>query len=241
MAIAPDVGNSSTVQASVSTYSFTGPNVGSLTNGVVEVTIISRGATSDANLAITGVTYNSVAMSLAKAQLASDSGGSAGSLRVEKWYLKNPPSGAQTIAITFTGTVNHSVAYAFSMSGVDQTNTVNASAGSGDAINASPTSTITQNITTTTDQCYITDGIYHKIGTSLTKGAGQTLIAAETFPNGGGDTADASYKGPVSTGANSTSWTLTGNDGWCMASVAYAPAATAAVARLQHLTLLGVG
>lgn len=229
MAIAFDVGGKSTVQASVSNYSFSGPTLGSLTNGLVWVATISRGAASDANLVVTGVTYNSVAMSKAKAQLEPDSGGSSGSLSTEIWYLVNPPSGSKTVAITFTGTVNHSIAYVGSLSGVDQSNPVDATAGSGDAESGSPTSTITQNITTVANQAWIVDAIYHKIGTSLTKGSGQTLVATESFPNGGGDTADASYKGPVSTGSNSTSWTLSGSDGWVICSTSWKPATTVVV------------
>jgi hypothetical protein len=241
MAIAFDVGGKSTVQASISNYSFTGPTLGSLSNGIVFVLVQSRGVASDGNLVITGITYDGSAMTLAKAQLEPDSGGSTGSLSSEIWYLKNPPSGAKTVAITFTGTVNHSTAYVGSFSGVDQTSPINASAGSGDAENASPTSTITQNITTTVANCFIVDSIYHKTSNALTPGAGQTVIAAESEPNGGGDTSDASYKGPVSSGANSTSWTLTGNDGWVIANVAFAPAGISSAIISRGLLMMGVG
>lgn len=223
MAIAFDVGGKSTVQAAISNFSFSGPTVGTLTNGCAVITTQVRGSSSNTNLPITGVTYAGNAANVAKAQQANDPGGSAGSLAAEIWRRLAPGSGSQTVAITFTGTVNHATAYVAALSGVDQTNPVGNTAGSGDAANASPTSTITQNITASANNIMLVDSIYHKIGTSLTRGASQTLIASESLPNGGGDTSDSSYKPVATAGATSMSWTLSGNDGWVIAAAEFKP------------------
>lgn len=239
MAVAFDVGNKSTVGATVSSISYTGPTVGTLTDGLVAVSVQVRGASSDANTAVSSGTYAGNAMTIDRNQLASDSGGAAGSLRAAILHRVNPGSGAQTVVVNFTGTVNHATVYTGSFSGVDQSSPVGNTTGAGDATNSSPTSTISTSITTTGANSALVDSIYHKIGTSLTRGASQNLISTESFPNGGGDTSDASYKLVAAAGATSMSWTLTGNDGWVHAVVEFKQ--TAAAVTTRHLGLLGVG
>lgn len=224
MAIAFDVGGKSSVQGSGASLTFTGPTVGTLTNGLVVVGVPRRGgASANSNLNITGITYNGVAMTQGPNVNSADSP-SSNTLAVDIWYLVNPPSGAKTIVVSYSGTVNTCVAYVASFSGVDQTNPLDASNTSKQNASSSPNTT---SVTTVTNGAWLFDVIYNKIGTSLTRGASQTLVAAESLPNGGGDTADGSYKGPIATaGSTSMSWTFSGTDDYAHAVMAIRPVVT---------------
>lgn len=221
MAIAFDVGGKSTVQSSVSSISFTGPTLGTLTNALVGVLVQERGASATNDLIVTSGTYDGNALTLGKAQLEPDSGGAGGSLNAEIWYRVGVGSGAKTVVVNFTGTVNTAMVYVGSLSGVDQSNPVDATAGAGDAENGTPVTTITTNITTNFAGSMLFDSIYHKIGTAMTLGASQTRIATESFPNGGGDTSNASYKDSGAAGAGSMAWTVGSADGWVHCIVAF--------------------
>lgn len=235
--IAFDAGNNSGVKASVSSYTFTHTTGASLSNSLLVILVSSRGgAASNADLAITGITYNSVALTKAIARNSADAP-SSNTLSTEIWFLKNPSAGANTVSITFSGTVNNSVAYSLTLSGVDQTSPLDATNGSNQNASASPNTT---SVTTIADNAWVTDVVYNKIGTSLTKGTNQNLVSTETFPAGGGDTADASYKGPVTpAGSTSMSWTFTGSDDYCQVVASWKPAGTAVT--IKAFTLLGVG
>lgn len=114
-----------------------------------------------------------------------------------------------------------------SLSGVDQTTPVDITAGASDVTSSSPTTTITTNITTTAANSMLFDSIYHKVGTAMTLGASQTRIATESFPNGGGDTSNASYKAAGAAGSKSMAWTVGAADGWVHCVVAYRAAVAA--------------
>jgi hypothetical protein len=211
------------VKSSVSSFTMTCTVGSGLANSVLAVANQARGASVDSDLTITSVKDGSTNFTNATSTLGADTP-TTGSLRTELWYLLNPSIGSRTITITFTGTVNYATAYCVSLSGVNQITPVDATAGTGDAASAH-TSPVTQNITTAADNSWIIDSIYHKIGTTLTPGSGQTRISTELFPNGGGDTSDASYKGPITpAGSTSTSWTYSGADGYTISSASFKPA-----------------
>lgn len=225
MAIVFDAGSNSGVKASVSApYTFT-HTAGVLTNGLIGIVVLARGgAISNSDLNLSAVSYNSVAATKAVEVNTADSP-SSNTLVVSIWYLVAPASGANTVSVTHTGSVTTSVAYAITLAGVDQANPLDATA-SNHALGV--TTSVSNNITTVADNAWIIDGIYQKIGTALTRGANQTLIAAETFPNGGGDTADTSYKGPVTpAGSTAMAWSWSGTDDYAQALASFKPAAAA--------------
>lgn len=232
-----DVGNNSGNKSSVSNFTFSSPSIGSLTEGVLVVTVQARGASSDADLRVSSITHNGNALTYATNKLVSGSPSST-SLNVEAWYILAPTSGVNNIVVTFVGTVDVAVAYASSYSGINQTTPINATAGSG---TFAGTNNVTLcNITTTVDNCTLVDALYNKIGTSLTKDSSQTLISAELFPNGGGDTADASYKEGVSIGSNSMSWLYTGQDSDAQVVIALAPSATGALPSVSTTSVTSI-
>lgn len=220
MAIAFDVGSNSGVQASISSYTFS-HTAGSLINGLVGCIVLSRGGASvntDPN--VTACSYNSVALTQAVQKNNADL--TANVLVCSIWYGVAPASGAHNFSITFSGTTNTSVAYGFTLSGVDQISPLDNSTSNAVNAQASP---VSNNITTIANNAWIVDGIYNKIGTALTRGAGQTLISTETFPSAGGDTADASYKGPITPAASTPmSWSYTGTDDYNQVIASFKPA-----------------
>lgn len=220
MAIALDAVSNSGVKATVSSYTFTHTTGAGLSNGFIAILIASRGASANGDLIITGVTYNSVALSKAIQRDSADSPSSA-TLSTEIWYGVAPSSGANTVSITFTGTVNHSAAWGITLSGVAQSSTLDATNGSNANGSGSPNTT---SVTTVADNAWVLDVVYNKIGTALTPAAGQTRISSELLPNGGGDTADSSYKGPVTpAGSTSMAWTFTGTDDYCQVVASFKP------------------
>jgi len=234
--IAFDAGSNSGVKATVSTYSFN-HTTGSLTNGLIAVVVISRGAAANGDMNVSSVTYNGASLTKAVEVNSGDIPASA-TLAVSIWYRVAPTSGTNSVAVTYTGTVNHSVAYAVTLSGVDQTNPLDATNSSHALSESSPLSTP---VTVVAANSWIIDGVYEKIGVTLSPGASQSLISTELFPNGGGDTADASYKGPVSAGANDMSWSWSGAaDDYAHAVASFAPAAAAVSYRSNNLLTLGV-
>lgn len=219
--IAVDAGSNSGVKASVSSYSWN-HTVGSLTRGILIVGLAMRGgASANSDLNVSGVTYNGVSLTKAVTTNSGDSP-SSNTLAADVWYLVNPSSGTNSIAVTFQGTVNHAAGYALSLSQVDQKNPLDQTNSNHALGQASP---VSNNVTINNDNGWAFDVIYDKIGTAMTKGASQTLVAAELSPNGGGDRANASYRGPVSpAAATAMSWTYTGSDDYAQALSSFAPA-----------------
>jgi hypothetical protein len=216
MAIAFDNGTNSGVQASVAAVTYAHSTGAGLTNGAIVVFAISRGgAILNTDPQVTAVTYH--ASALTKGIEVNSLDTAANTLVVSAWYGVAPFAGSNNVIVTFSGTVNSTVIYTATVSGVAQINSLDSSNKSNANGQASPDTT---SITIVNANSWIFDGIYNKIGTALTKGTSQNLIAAETFPNGGGDTADASFKGPISAGSQSMSWTFSGSDDYAQAVIA---------------------
>lgn len=133
--------------------------------------------------------------------------------------MKNPPAGAHTVAVTFSGATRGGPAGSISFSGVDQVTTFGASTGSvkGTGTNGSAQS-VFDSVTTTVDSSWLVDVAGNidgtNVSTTYTVGSGQT----KTFDSGTGDASDnffyggmMSYKGPVSpTASTSMSATISG-------------------------------
>lgn len=135
-------------QASVSSYSFSYVTP-SATDSMLNVCVATQITGASNNGIITSMTYNGVAMSHAGSiQNQPDN-----TYRAEQWYLLNPTTGSNTLAVTYTGSVTGTNIVATTYSGVDQTT----------PIDNVTTSTLTNSgnwnttITSTTTSAYITD------------------------------------------------------------------------------------
>ena len=225
MAIAFDAtANSAAVDGtSVSsvTYSHT---VVSNTNGVIVV-----GASIYGGAAITGITYNSVA-------LTSIGTNTQNSIHTELWYLKAPATGANNVVVTLDSAADHIVVGSVSLTGVDQTNPLDANTGA-----SSGTSSISADITVVTDQSWIVDVVGNDLSSSTVTMGAQTNrtqrwnTLGTTFIWGAGST-----RGPVSTGSNTMNWSSGHFDNWALTVASFAPAGAAA-STVHRLLSLGVG
>lgn len=170
---------------------------------------------------ITGVTYNSVAMTLVAAQNTTQP------LTTSLWYLINPATGTNSVVVSSSSSRNL-VGQAASYTGASQTGVPDASAG-----NAFASSTITQSVTTVADNCWLVGAFVGNratsagTGTTIRQGSGSSHVICDS--NG------------AKTPAGSYSLQLTQSDGTTSAFevASFAPAGASVAAR-RSLTLLGV-
>lgn len=207
-----DASSNSGAQAAVSTYNWSHTCSGS--NRLLVVSVSSRDGT-DADRPVTGVTYNSVAMTKAR-----EDNDDTLDLTTSIWYLIAPSTGSNTIAVTHAGTVDAAGAGAVSLNNVDQTTPLDASSG------ASGTSTTATASLTATANTFIFSSVYHKEGPGMANGASevqffQLAVNASDDGNGG------SYKGPLSAGSQSMTWTDV-SGAWCITVASFKPATAAA-------------
>ncbi len=123
--------------------------VGSFPNRYLIVGVCARVADAQsANLPLTAVTYNGVA--LTKLSATTRSGGGGNTISVEMWYLINPSLGSHSIALTFTGTISASTACAVSYYNVrpvapEASTTFSQNAGGGGVTISTSVTTISPN------------------------------------------------------------------------------------------------
>lgn len=203
MAIAIDaVSNSGALQTVASaTYSHTIAAANEL------LVVGGAGRTSDvnkANLVITGVTYNGVALTSIKATQQDSTGAS---FRSELWYIYNPSTGANNVVVTWTGTLVYGGSAAASFSGVATSSPIESSGGATDTTLTTLTGPVRVGQTTNA----MVDCVYSRSGT-LTKDASQTLIAGITIASD--DNVGMSYKLNATGGLQNMVWTESadGND-----------------------------
>jgi hypothetical protein len=157
-------------------------------------------------IAITGVTYNGVALT----KIAGINGtADALNQNTELWYLIAPATGANNIVITWASSVQFKSGSGMSYTDVDQTSPIDSSATgqSGSTGSASATS---QTLTTTVvaSNCWLT-GIVSARGGVPAAGTATTLRGTNTSSfSSGGDSNTT-----VSTGSQSLQWTST-NGAW---------------------------
>lgn len=138
------------------------------------------------------------------------------------WTLVAPPSGSQSIVVTWAGSSNHGVyCAATSFTGVNQSSPIDVSTAS---FNSPGTGTQTATLTTITKNDMLFDAIEDRQGTGDTVGGGQTAFGAfvDGVQSGG-----TSTKTSTNAGAYSMSWTtVNGGAGGAVANViiAIAPA-----------------
>ena len=217
MAISLDSTSNSGVLATVSSNTYSHTCTGS--NLVLIVTVETRGGiVGDADVPVSGITYAGAALTKARSDY-NDNNFRTGS---EIWYKVNPATGVNNIITTWTGTVEHAGVIAISLTGVDQTNPIGASAGR--VANAGTNVFVDITIPQDDDESWLVDCFYHRDGANLTVHSLQTQIA-QLAVNAGGDRAGASYKGPQGLGARRMSWTAVTADDHNETAVSIAPIA----------------
>jgi len=117
----------------------------------------------EAGKTVTGVTYNSLPLAFAGAQVQND-------VRVEAWYMANPSGGNHTVNATFSA-ATYSCFEAVSMSGVDQTTPLVGLTGNG-GNSASSTGTVT---TVAANSTFFHALATREIGMTYTAGLGETI------------------------------------------------------------------
>lgn len=212
-AIAFDAASNSGSQSNVSSFSWSHSVTASGENTILVVGI-SLWDPTGANRGVTTVTYNSVTMT----QLRSDDNGS--NIESSIWYLVNPSTGSNTVAVTLDGTNNRAVGGATSYTGVDQGSSVDAQAGG--TVSANPSTNLL--VTTVADNAWVVDVVTSSLGTNnvITVGAGQTQrwnVTVGTTRASGGST-----EGPKTPAGNVTmSWSGTGTPNWAHSAISLKP------------------
>ena len=220
-AIAVDTTSSSGPKAAFASFSWSHTVGSSLSNSAVIVPIQLRdGSGTDLPVSTVTVGGNSASKAYEPSQMTDvDTGHTLASI----WIRLAPSSGANTIVVTPTGTVDFGGAQAISLSGISQSTTPNQTATGNDPASASSDPSV--NITPTVDGCIIIDSIYDQSDTDFTVGANQTQIAQYDPKNGGGDRAFSSYSIQTTATLEAMNWTPTANtDKWISAVAAFAPA-----------------
>lgn len=226
MAIVLDAVASSHAGASSLTFAHV---VGAISNSLLVVSISSQDS-NHANVPITGVTYNGVALTKAKEDMASSNNTSS-----SIWYLLNPASGTHNVIVSATGSVQI-LAVSSSWSGVAQSGQPDASAGAGTANNNS--SSPSQAITTVADNSLIVDAISSEANRTAIGGSQTTIgvVQGQSFEN-----VSASYMIKTPAGSATMSATLSSGQPWSMTVASFSPVAAAGATRTPRLALLGVG
>ena len=158
---------------------------------------------------ITGVTYNSVAMTMAL-----DTGNNP-SYRI--WYLANPDSGAHDVAASSNGDGSETIRGAStSYAGINQSEPVE-TAGATGAVGGSP---LTINITTVRDGCWLVSGGKTDDAVTVSAGAGTVVRGTDStarFHIGDSD----SITSPA--GADSLIYSFAGGNNLTMVGIAIKP------------------
>ena len=168
---------------------------------------------------VSGVTYNSQALTLIRKDEKFDSE----SRSTAMYYLKNPPTGsAYNIVVSFSGGDFYKcVGGAISLTGVDQTNPVDAHNGVAGGVNSPASVTVTTN----TDGAWVLDTVIVRNPTATTTvGAGQTQRWNRNMTDVHGA---GSHEGPKTPAGNVTmSWTIGTNDPYSISAAAFKPASS---------------
>lgn len=177
------------------------------TNPVLHVGVATP--TADNTDYITSVTYNGVTMSRVDTFHSPGQGG------VYMYELVNPAVGTHDVVISASGSVPiYGVAHSLKSS--LQTGQPDTSGGTA----ADPTTSVTQNVTTTTNRCWLVSVAGRKTGSSDTIAAG-TNTTARTVND---FIAIGDSNGPQNTaGSHGQTWTLSGSNGLGVCVVAVKP------------------
>ena len=204
--IALDATSNSGQKASVSSYSWSHTCTGSNLLLAFGDSHYNKGSDRTA----TGVTYNSVALTLIRSDARS---GSAGPdtyyWRTTIYYLVAPATGSNTVSVTLSGTTDNAVGGVVSYTGVAQSGQPDANNGA----NGSDT-TPTVNVTTIADNCWVFDAVVTISNLTCNNTVRWNLVYW-----GGADT--NAPKTPA--GSQTMSWTTTASNTWAISAASFAP------------------
>lgn len=208
--IAFDAASNSGYQAASSGYTWSHTCTGSDRYLTVGIAMLSLAQT------VTGITYNSVAMTFLGAQNSV-----SGAARVELWGLIAPSTGSNTISVTLSGSIA-SAGCASSYTGVHQSVPTEAF-NSAQATNVGAADA-TVNVTTVADNDWVVDMVATD-DTAITVGSGNTSRGNVTGVGGSGAMGDNNAaKTPA--GSVTMSWTNVGALAtWSIAAIALRPIA----------------
>lgn len=215
-----DAHSESAVGSGVSTRSWTHTVGASLVNGCLVVGTAARG-NSAANLVVSSVTYNGVPMNKQREDISADLGGTefAGT---SLWTLVDPPAGANTVLVDYTGIISNIVtAWATSRSGVDQTGPVQGTAG-GTSTGSSTRAVAT--VATRVPGCLIVDSVYDGIDLAHTLGPAQTGRSNRIVTGVSTDNVGASEQAAPAACATPMTWEF-GASFWAISALALVEAA----------------
>jgi hypothetical protein len=171
---------------------------------------------------VSSVTYNSQALTLIRKDEKFDSESRSSAL----YYLTDPPTGsAYTIQVNFSGLVYRSVGGAVSLTGVDQSDPLDAQAGVAGAL---PDTNPSVTVTTNTDGAWVVAALCNRepSGTTSVVGIQEERWNYRT-PSANDIDGAGSTMGPKSPAGDVTmSWTTGTNDGYSISAVALKPANT---------------
>jgi len=146
-------------------------------------------------------------------------------IRSELWYLIAPASGTATVTVTLSGT-SKATGGSCTYTGVAQTSPLDANNG-GTGTSNSPSQSVTVNTANSWLLGHL--AISGSSRTVSSEGSGQTQ-RWDRVTTGGGvasrNRGHGSDKGPVGTGSQTMSWTLSGSADWAVSVVAFKPASS---------------
>lgn len=216
-------------KTAVSTFSWNHTVAG--TNRVLIVEVASRDAT-DADLTISGITFNSVALTK-----IINNGPTSNNVRSEAWYLIAPDTGTHAIAVTFSGIVDVTAGFAVSLVGRHQTTPIEASNEGNGNVQSSWGVAVTAVATTS---CIVEMAYSKGTSTEISMAVAADRVEQLHTPVNGAnaDVIVASVQPLTSSGSKTMTWNDSLGSTWSQVVISVAPVATVTV---KSLAALGVG
>ena len=178
---------------------------------------------------VSAITYGGQSLTKHTASVADNATDSG---RSELWYLINPPTGSNNVAITFAGAndIANSDLFLAIFTGVDQGTPIDT--GSGSTTVQGTQDRIT--LTTTIDDCMLVDVNNGNAG-PMTIGAGQTSLL-----DASGSTGRGSYKLVAGAGNYNMDMDRTANDDFAHSALALTPYVAPPIATGNFFSLFGL-
>jgi hypothetical protein len=174
--------------------------------------------TTPTDMPVTGITYNSVAMTKADDH---DTTG-AEKNRIELWYLVAPDEGTYNCVATFTNTIDACMLTVENYTGVKQTSPLNVT-GSAFAISAGPAQV---SITTTVADCLIVDMV-HATSSSRTFAVNSGQTSTYNVQQTGAFRGAGAYEIVTTATSYTQGWTINTTSDWLAIASAFEPVVVA--------------
>lgn len=204
------------------------------TNTLLVVKTHCEANTSPANRPVTGITYNSVALTKADDESFTSPGGEDDATEI--WYLIAPTDGTNDCVVTFTGVVDGCVVAVESYTGVAQTSPLDVVASTS----ATSTGPAEVGITTTVANCVLV-GAVQTISSSRTLTANSGQTQNYNIQNVGQLKAAGGYEIVTSAQLYTESWTIDASTDWLIVVAAFKPAVAATTLPSPRRMMMGIG